>query len=131
MIGAVRKAWRWCRDAAHGLARRVGDWRDAVRPRLYRLSLVEGAMPDRLRLRTLYILTEDRQPWVASMICPCGCGQTLEMNLLTDERPCWRYSVDAKGHPSLEPSVWRKIGCRSHFFLRHGRIEWAPDTGRA
>lgn len=130
MIGAVRKAWRWCRDTTGVLACLVRGWRDAVWPRLYRLVQVEGAMPERLRLRTLYILTEDRQPWVASMICPCGCGETLEMNLLTDERPCWRYSVDGKGHPSLEPSVWRKIGCRSHFFLRHGRIEWTPDSGR-
>jgi hypothetical protein len=131
MIGVMQHAWRRCCEAARALAGHVRDWRDAVRPRLYRLALAEGAMPERLRPRTLYILTEDREPWVASMICPCGCGETLEMNLLTDERPCWRYSVDAKGHPSLEPSVWRKIGCRSHFFLRHGRIEWTPDTGRA
>jgi hypothetical protein len=131
MIGAVQTAWRWCRNAARELAGRVRGYRDAIRSGRYRLVLVEGAMPERLRRRTLYILTEDRQPWVASMICPCGCGETLEMNLLTDERPCWRYSVDSKGHPSLEPSVWRKMECRSHFFLRKGRIEWTPDTGRA
>lgn len=131
MIGFLRTAWYTCRKIASYVTHRFQSWRDAVRPSRYRLVMVESAMPEPLRRRTLYILNEDGQPWVASMICPCGCGETLEMNLLTDERPCWRYSVDSLGHPSLEPSVWRKIGCHSHFFLRKGRIEWTPDTGGA
>jgi hypothetical protein len=123
--------WHWWCSTAQALWRRGRDWLDRLLRRRYRFVHVEGVMPNTLRPRTLYVLTEDQHPWVASMICPCGCDATLEMNLLTDERPCWSYFLDAKGYPSLEPSVWRKIDCRAHFFLRHGRIEWTADSGRS
>ena len=96
-------------------------------PKPYRMLKVEGSSPAKPIPRMLYILTEDGAPWFASMLCPCGCGTMIELNLLPDERPCWRYSVDSAGRPSLEPSVWRKIGCQSHFFLRRGQIVWADD----
>lgn len=91
------------------------------------LVTVEGSFPKKLHEKRLYVLTEDGTPWQASMICPCGCGATLEMNLLPDERPRWSFSIDEKGRASLKPSVWRKVGCRSHFWLRHGEIRWARD----
>lgn len=128
MIDILRYAWRKCRAAASALA---GAVRASVTPTRYRLELVDGSMPARLRGRTLYILTEDGRPWVASMECPCGCREILEMNLLQDERPRWRYTVDPMGWPSLHPSVWRKIGCESHFFLRNGRIVWSSETSPA
>jgi hypothetical protein len=90
----------------------------------YRFEEVHGAFPPKLRPSTLYVLKEDGIPWQAAMICPCGCRATLELNLLSDERPMWRYSINAKRYPSLHPSVWRQVGCRSHFFLREGRIIW-------
>lgn len=130
MIGALQIAWRRCLNRALKLIRRFRSWIDVIKPGRYHLVVVEGSMPERLRPHTLYILTEESQAWIASMLCPCGCRETLEMNMLTDERPCWRYSVDSDGYPSLLPSVWRKIGCRSHFFLRRGRIEWTSDSGR-
>lgn len=92
---------------------------------LYKFKMAEGEMPETLKSEVLYVLTEDQVPWEAAMICPCGCGARLELNLLPDERPRWRYSVSNTGVPSLYPSVDRKVGCRSHFFLRHGRIIWA------
>ena len=88
------------------------------------LTKVEGAFPKVLKPRTLYVLTEDGTPWQASMICPCGCGATLELNLLPDEHPRWKFAADKKSRASLDPSVWRKIGCKSHFWLRSGRIIW-------
>ena len=59
------------------------------------------------------------------IICPCGCGETLYMNLQRDRRPCWRFTVDRRGTATLHPSVWRQVGCRSHFFLRRGVVQWA------
>ncbi|WP_425373246.1 DUF6527 family protein, partial [Klebsiella pneumoniae] len=32
--------------------------------------------------------------------------------------------VDGKGRPTLYPSIWRTTGCRSHFWVRIGRIHW-------
>ncbi len=95
-----------------------------LRPSI-RLVKVESEFPKRLKPHTLYVLLEDGVPWQATMICPCGCAQTLDMNLLPDEKPCWRFSSDRMGRASLHPSVWRKIGCHSHFWVRQGRIIWA------
>ena len=86
--------------------------------------LVEGAFPPKLQPRTLYVLTEDGLPWQAALICPCGCRKTLELNLLPDEHPRWRASTAHRGRSTLFPSVDRMVGCRSHFWLRNGRIVW-------
>ena len=90
----------------------------------YGFSIVEGEFPAVLDKETLYVLTEDGIPWEAVLTCPCGCGTRLQMNLLPDEHPRWQYNV-RNGLPSLFPSVNRKIECKSHFILRHGRIIWA------
>ncbi|MCQ1572731.1 DUF6527 family protein [Neorhizobium galegae] len=58
------------------------------------------------------------------MRCPCGCGDTIELMVLDGARPRWDITVDHSGRPSLHPSVWRNIGCRSHFWVRRGRIQW-------
>lgn len=96
-----------------------------VRP--YRTLVVQEALPLRLRKRALYIVEEDGYQEQAAMMCPCRCGRVLHMNLLTDERPCWRVTRHDDGTASLHPSVWRKKECESHFWLRKGRIQWCPD----
>jgi hypothetical protein len=90
----------------------------------YHTVLVEGELPRHLRSKAIYVVQEDGYLEQATMVCPCGCGSVLHMNLLEDERPCWRVTQHPDGTATLFPSVWRKRGCRSHFWLRHGRVEW-------
>jgi hypothetical protein len=47
----------------------------------------------------------------------------LYMNLMDDYDPYWKYTIHGKTI-SLSPSVNRLVGCKSHFFLRSGKIEW-------
>lgn len=82
-------------------------------------------LPEELAIRTLYLVGEECCPWAAALICPCGCGATINLSLLRGDDPSWVASVDAKGRPSIHPSIWRVRGCRSHFHLRQGRIIWA------
>ena len=84
-------------------------------------------LPDVLEGRTLYAIGEE-QPWAAALLCPCGCKDTIQLSLLTDDYPRWRLRIDARGAVSLYPSVWRTVSCRSHFFLRHGVILWCPNA---
>ncbi|WP_456769989.1 DUF6527 family protein [Bradyrhizobium sp. USDA 4448] len=58
------------------------------------------------------------------MRCPCGCGQGIELLLVKEAKPRWDLSVDPSERPSLKPSVWLQTGCKSHFWLRRGRVEW-------
>jgi hypothetical protein len=87
-----------------------------------------GVLPAVLDELTLYIVGQNGHQWHVVMVCPCGCESTLFMNLLPDEDPCWKISQHADGTASLHPSIWRKIGCKSHFFLRHGLIQWCEET---
>lgn len=99
---------------------KLSDW--LRRP--YRTVVVQEILPRNLKRRTLYIVEEDGYEEQAAMKCPCGCGQTLQMNLLTDERPCWRVTRHPNGTVTLHPSVWRQKDCGSHFWFRKGRVEW-------
>ncbi len=90
----------------------------------YATQVVEESLPKRLKRRTLYIVEEDGYQEQAAMICPCGCRAVLHMNLLPDERPCWRVTRHMDGSTSLHPSVWRQKECKSHFWFRKGRVKW-------
>jgi hypothetical protein len=37
-------------------------------------------------------------------------------------KPRWDVVVDARGYVSLNPSVWLRQGCKSHFGVRSGKI---------
>ena len=80
--------------------------------------------PENLELARVYLAGEGEHLWAAAMICPCGCGEVIELNLLKQVRPCWSIKEHSDGLISLRPSVWRQKGCRSHFVVRHGRIDW-------
>lgn len=89
----------------------------------YRFENVED-LPDDLKPLKLYLAGDPKNPWAAAMLCPCRCGARIELNLLQAAKPCWRAEAHRDGTASLWPSVWRQKGCRSHFFLRQGQIEW-------
>ena len=95
----------------------------------YRTIIVQESLPAKLKPRTIYIVEEDGFREQAAMLCPCGCRRILHMNLLPDERPCWKLTEHPNGTASLFPSVWRKKDCGSHFWFRCGRIEWAWPGG--
>lgn len=109
---------------AKGWLGRLSGWLHARFNRPYRIMVVEESLPAQLRKKTLYVVQEDGFLEQAAMLCPCGCGQTLHMNLIPDERPCWQLTQHSDGTATLYPSVWRKKGCRSHFWFRRGRVQW-------
>lgn len=108
------------RKLAH-LWRSLKEW--AAAPR--RILQIEGdALPKRMPKRDLVLLMEGGENWSVGMTCPCGCGENVELLLLEEARPRWNLLVDAQGRPTLQPSVWRRDGCRSHYFVRSGKVIW-------
>jgi hypothetical protein len=93
-------------------------------PPVYHGQHVTG-LPDKLARDIVYIVGADGYDWSAAMLCPGGCGKTLEMNLLPDAKPVWTISEHANKTVSLRPSVWLKTGCGCHFVLTGGRVHWA------
>jgi hypothetical protein len=89
--------------------------------------VTEGdSLPKRLPGRNLVLARDGDEDWCVGMRCPCGCGETIELLLIREAKPRWDLLVDPSGRPSLKPSVWLQTGCRSHFWLRRGRVEWCP-----
>jgi hypothetical protein len=82
-------------------------------------------IPDDPEPGLLYLVGDSGRYWIAAMRCPCGCSDVLEMNLLPDAKPVWHFQNGRGNRPTLHPSVWRRDGCRAHFFLRDGRIRWS------
>ena len=91
--------------------------------RFYRAQLVED-LPDRPVAGSVYLAGEPQNWWAASMLCPCGCNDEIQLNLLAQVRPRWTANIGSDGAVTLTPSVWRQSGCRSHFILRRGHITW-------
>ena len=79
--------------------------------------------PDDLAPMVVYAIGEGMHLWHLAMLCPCGCRARIQLNALPKDTPCWTL-VAHDGVPTLRPSVWRKVGCRSHFILRDGLVKW-------
>ena len=61
----------------------------------------------------------------AYLRCPCGCGDILMLSLLKETTPNWNLKIDRYGRPSITPSIWKTDGCKSHFFIKKGKLKWA------
>ena len=115
-----QKFWRWLFGAPTPQRK--------IAPR-YISRFVEGdELPELVNENEVVVAREGDTLWSAAMICPCGCKQRLEVMLLDGVKPRWDFFLDAGGRPSLKPSVWRVVGCRSHFWLRGGQIIWCEDS---
>ena len=103
--------------------------RSGLRPG-FATELVEE-IPEVLEPRRLYLMGDQFRPWSAALLCPCGCGATIQLSLMADDRPSWRATRHFAGSVTLHPSIWRKRDCRSHFFLRRGHVVWTRVQGSA
>lgn len=80
--------------------------------------------PKDFQSHIVYLQGKPGQEWLAGFSCPCGCQEQIELILSPAKPPCWRLIKHSGDEVTLSPSVWRSVGCRSHFFLRKGKIIW-------
>lgn len=110
----------------------IRSWVDALTARFsrgkYTFCYVEEP-PENLKPNTLYIVKDGKEPDSLIFNCPCGCGNRIELNLLPDCSPRWVLKIKRK-KISISPSVWATRGCRSHFWIRDGKVEWFRYRGR-
>ncbi|MBP5087400.1 hypothetical protein HUS91_18075 [Pseudomonas chlororaphis] len=80
--------------------------------------------PEKLEPGELYLAMEFA---TAAHLCACGCGNKV----ITPFSPTdWQMSFDGET-VSLSPSIgnWT-FKCRSHYWVRSGRIEWAGNMSQ-
>lgn len=88
----------------------------------YRTQRVDER-PNLLHPGVLYVVGKEKL-FCAAMLCPCGCGDDLYMSLVDGDSPRWRVKTYRDGTSTMTPSVWRRVGCKSHFILFRGRPLW-------
>lgn len=110
------------------LIRLLADLFDAAKgwfaPRLRVIEVSGDRLPETIPTNRIVHLIDDGESWSVALRCPCGCDDVLELLLLPGVSPRWDLSFDRRGRPTLFPSVWRATECRSHFWIRGGRIVW-------
>lgn len=76
---------------------------------------------EQLARRDSLILVERGTPRSVWLRCPCGCGESISINV--DERiyPSWHLRRN-DASITLLPSVWRETGCGAHFILWENEI---------
>ena len=92
----------------------------ATYPRTIRVP-TQAEARTKLTDKNVVIVESKAGPKCLLMKCPCGCVETLVVNLMASVGRAWQARVDRKGQLSLWPSVVRQSGCRSHFMLSHGQ----------
>jgi hypothetical protein len=80
--------------------------------------------PEELMPFVVYVVGQGGHQWSAELLCPCDCGATIRLSLHPDGRPRWLVVEHTGGRATLRPSVWRGVGCRSHFTLTAGHVKY-------
>jgi len=88
------------------------------------LIVEDDTPPEKLHRKNLTLARDDGEDWSVAFKCPCGCEKRIELMLIEEVKPNWALSIDEKNRPTLIPSVWLQTGCKSHFWVRKGKINW-------
>lgn len=87
--------------------------------------LIRGdALPKKMPIRSIVVTVEDNEFWCVGFKCPCGCGYTIELPIIKEAKPRWDLKVNPHNKISLHPSIFLKKGCKSHFWIKEGKVIW-------
>jgi hypothetical protein len=84
---------------------------------------------DEISPGTLVVVAPNDKPKWVMFRCPCPCSELITLSLQEVHKPHWSLQKTIDGRGTLYPSVWRTQGCRSHFWIKDGRVFWARDRG--
>lgn len=72
-----------------------------------------------------YQFTDEDPPYII-FVCPCGCGQVLNIPVMKGPKVdgAWQWDGN-RDVPTLHPSIKRLDGCKWHGWLRNGVWEGA------
>jgi hypothetical protein len=100
------------------------------RPQYLSYIVSEHPTPDEIKDGMMLVVKDGTLEKWACFRCPCGCGQRIQLSLSQTRRPRWAVLTDWLSRPTVHPSVRQLSGCKSHFWIKRGKIEWCNDTGR-
>lgn len=95
----------------------------AIKTEVFTYAFIDD-FPEHITERKVYIVGENNFYWVLVFKCPCGCSKIINLNLLKDASPNWKFTISEESLITIYPSIWRNTGCKSHFFITDGSIKW-------
>lgn len=82
-------------------------------------------MPGTFEQGVLYVSKKYK---TATHLCCCGCGNRVVTPLKAGG---WQLTMK-NGSPTLFPSIGSfALPCESHYYIRAGRVDWAPKWSKA
>lgn len=91
------------------------------------LVIIKGdSLPNKMPICSIVIAIEEDEVWCVGLKCPCGCGYIVELPIINEANPRWDFQINPKNKISLYPSVSLNKGCKSHFWVKEGKIIWCP-----
>jgi len=94
----------------------------------YKVELIsDNPNTDLLQNRIIYVVGNEKYVKWAYLKCPSNCDDVIMLSLIKSNGPSWRISQDKLGRPTIYPSIHKLDGCKSHFWIRSGKINWASD----
>lgn len=90
--------------------------------------LAEGETATQLELGTILFEAKDGKATRAVFLCPCGCGDTVRLDLVYRRSETFKGSSawafnDRPEAPTFTPAVYR-TSCKSHFRVMSGVVMW-------
>lgn len=98
------------------------------KPDFYTKFLSLYPSPEEIKPGVLIVVGNSKFKKWACLKCPDGCGETILLSLSQSRRPRWTVVVDWLGRPTICPSIRQLDGCKSHFWLKQGTVEWCSDS---
>ena len=80
--------------------------------------------PERLKQNIIYVVGNEKFAKWAYLKCPSRCGEVIMLSLIQSAKPFWNIKRDKLGRPTIYPSIHKLDGCKSHFWLRRGKLRW-------
>jgi len=83
-----------------------------------------GETKDKIKPGIIYLYNKENAEW-AWFRCPCGCGTIIVLRIENPKQsfPSWILTVN-NNLVTFSPSIQQLNGCKSHFFIREGKVIW-------
>lgn len=91
----------------------------------FRVALVKNnPNPEDIKANIVYIVGGGNYVKWAYLRCPDNCGDNIMLNLSVNRKPLWSVVQDKKGRATIYPSIYKLDGCKSHFWIKNGKLIW-------
>lgn len=95
----------------------------------YKIEIIpDNPDPAILIKNIVYVVGEKKFVKWAYLKCPCGCNDAIMLSLNRTKSPSWSVKQDKLGRATISPSINKLDGCKSHFFIKNGKVIWSINN---